>query len=842
MPDHDDRIRIIGDHDEKTVAQLERCVGAEEDARGVLCADGHLGYSQPIGGVVAYREHVSPAGAGYDIGCIAAGTPVTSEDGWHAPVEAARASDPLTCWDGAGLRAIDPCLGAVGRGRQPVVRVRIAGGREVVATSDHELRTKLGWRRADELPPGEPLACSPFIGLAYEPAPGAPSPALLRVAAYVAGDGHLHTSGKVVSIYTSVPEDAVAMRDDVLKLGFDATIDIRERGGNVKTQYVVRASSVRLHRLLRELGIPMGRKALAWRARALTWLLELPAWMRAHFLSSFASAEATTPSLVHGRIPNVAIKQAGAEPHAIEMVARLAQSLGFRTGTSLSGPAYGGVRTWLLQILGGEAEQLRFMREVGFCRAIEKRRAAAAVLSVAAQRAEIVRRRAEAVAAGRELVAAGGTTVREAIDAASARYGVSRALVQHGLYGRGAPRPPKGFRAEADSSNEIAWLPVLAVEPAGEAEVFDVATRDGAQSFLANGVVVHNCGNKAVRTPLRADDLRPDLPRVMDEVVGRISFGVGRSAGVRADHPILDEIRATDFRPQRELYDVAADQLGTVGAGNHYVNVMEDEEGFVWVGVHFGSRGFGHKTATHFLELARQPSGMEEPPVLLHDATDLGQSYIEAMDLAARYAFAGRDVVVDTVLEILGTHAVDEIHNNHNQIWRETHDGEDWWVVRKGATPAFPGQRGFVGASMAEPAVILEGTEHARGALYSTVHGAGRAMSRNAAAGKPRKRWRNDVDREVYGSRDEALAAPGARKARSIRVREGGAIDFEDVKAELVRKGIELRGGAADEAPGAYKRLSEVLSYHADSVRILHTLTPIGVAMAGADTFDPYKD
>src|SRR5687767_1659740 len=226
------------------------------------------------------------------------------------------------------------------------------------------------------------------------------------------------------------------------------------------------------------------------------------------------------------------------------------------------------------------------------------------------------------------------------------------------------------------------------------------------------------CGNKAVRTPLRAEELRPDLPRVMDAVVHRISFGVGRSAGVKADHPILDDIRATDFPLQRKLYDLAADQLGTVGAGNHFVCLFEDEAGFVWVGVHFGSRGFGHKTASFFFD---DKGGMEAPPTLLHDKTDLGQQYIAAMDLAARYAFAGRDVVVDTVLDILGTHATDEIHNNHNQIWREEHDGEQWWVVRKGATPAFPGQRGFVGASMGEPSVILEGTEEARGALYSTV-------------------------------------------------------------------------------------------------------------------------
>jgi tRNA-splicing ligase RtcB len=117
-------------------------------------------------------------------------------------------------------------------------------------------------------------------------------------------------------------------------------------------------------------------------------------------------------------------------------------------------------------------------------------------------------------------------------------------------------------------------------------------------------------------------------------------------------------------------------------------------------------------------------------------------------------------------------------------------------------------------------------------------------MSRNAAAGRPRKRWVNNRrdDDTLYASRDEALAAPGATKARSIRVREGGAIDFDAVRADLRRKGIELRGGAADEAPGAYKRLDEVLRYHEGTVRILHTLQPLGVAMAGADTYDPYKD
>jgi len=320
------------------------------------------------------------------------------------------------------------------------------------------------------------------------------------------------------------------------------------------------------------------------------------------------------------------------------------------------------------------------------------------------------------------------------------------------------------------------------------------------------------CGNKAVRTDLTHDDIAGDLPRIMDAIVERISFGVGRHNDEPVDHPVLDAIRTAGAAPQRQLLDLAAKQLGTVGAGNHYVDLFADEDGLVWIGVHFGSRGFGHKTATAYLELAGERSGgMDAPPALLRIDSEAGQEYIAAMSLACDYAYAGRDAVVDRVLEILGASPTHTVHNNHNFASKETHDGEDWWVVRKGCTPAFPGQQGFVGSTMGETSVILEGadTPQARAAFFSTVHGAGRRMSRTQAKGK---------------------------KGRP------GLIDFAQVQADLRERGIELRGGAADEAPDAYKRLDEVLADHGDTIRVLHRLEPIGVAMAGADTFDPYKD
>ena len=366
------------------------------------------------------------------------------------------------------------------------------------------------------------------------------------------------------------------------------------------------------------------------------------------------------------------------------------------------------------------------------------------------------------------------------------------------------------------------------------------------------------CGNKAVLTDIRFSDLEPVLGRMMNQIESRISFGVGRVNDEPVDHPVLDYIRAAPFAPQRSLLDLAEKQLGTVGAGNHYVDLFEDEDGWVWIGVHFGSRGFGHKTASGFLALAQGKAfdehaaegEMMSPPVVFPTDSELGQAYIEAMNTAGMYAYAGRDVVVEKVLEILGGKVRESVHNHHNFAWRETHEGEDFWVVRKGCTPAFPGQAGFVGATMGEESVILKGTAAAESALFSTVHGAGRVMSRTTAAGKSRKRWTcSNRECDWFQGPGEHKPADGKCPAcgyekltKRWQQLSQGAIDFSAVQAELKAKGIELRGGAADEAPGAYKRLDEVLAAHGDSIRVLHRLRPVGVAMARRDVFDPYKD
>jgi len=268
---------------------------------------------------------------------------------------------------------------------------------------------------------------------------------------------------------------------------------------------------------------------------------------------------------------------------------------------------------------------------------------------------------------------------------------------------------------------------------------------------------------------------------------------------------LFDDVDAWRESDMGEYRAKAIAQLGTVGSGNHYVDLMTDEQGFVWIGVHFGSRGLGHTSSTRYLKAAGGRDGIHVPPTVVDEDSELGRRYIAAMQLSGRYAYAGREWVIERVRKIIGGNVTDAVFNHHNYAWRETHNGRDLWVVRKGATPAFPGQRGFVGGSMGDDAVILEGvdSEKSRSLLYSTIHGAGRVVGRKEA------------------------------KRRYTRA---------EMDEWLRRRGVMLIGGDLDESPMAYRRLPDVLAHHADTVKVLHRLRPFAVAMAGVGEFDPWRD
>ncbi len=384
------------------------------------------------------------------------------------------------------------------------------------------------------------------------------------------------------------------------------------------------------------------------------------------------------------------------------------------------------------------------------------------------------------------------------------------------------------------------------------------------------------CGNMAVRLDMQKKDLNLDL--LLDRIEKYISFGIGQTnPDAPRDHPIFDSDDWDAYEPaslRAELKKLGRDQLGTVGAGNHYVDIFADDQDRVWVGVHFGSRGLGHKTATGFINLSQdRPWNIRavEKEVLLDIENDLGERYYRAMRLCGAYAWAGREWVCEYVAKLAGAEIVERVHNHHNYAWKEQHldagllkeglpdngpgvagmqkKGEnankksrtdaikgsgnelgakgsrktilrDYIVIRKGATPAFPGQLSFVGGSMGDPSVILEGVDspESKRALYSTIHGAGRVMSRTKAAGKYRGR---------------------GKKRKQIRA---GEVTPKMMQEWLKKKNVKLRGGGLDESPHVYRRLNDVLNSHQNTIKIRHWLQPLGVVMAGPDIFDPFID
>ena len=144
------------------------------------------------------------------------------------------------------------------------------------------------------------------------------------------------------------------------------------------------------------------------------------------------------------------------------------------------------------------------------------------------------------------------------------------------------------------------------------------------------------CGNKAVLLDMPGAELRAKIGEIMDDVWRTISFGVGRKNAERVDHALFADGSHAGWETEaaKSLKRKAEEQLGTVGSGNHYVDLFTDEEDRVWIGVHFGSRGLGHGIASWFLKAAGAKDGMEVQPCVLDASSDLGEQYIKAMELA----------------------------------------------------------------------------------------------------------------------------------------------------------------------------------------------------------------
>jgi tRNA-splicing ligase RtcB (3'-phosphate/5'-hydroxy nucleic acid ligase) len=295
-------------------------------------------------------------------------------------------------------------------------------------------------------------------------------------------------------------------------------------------------------------------------------------------------------------------------------------------------------------------------------------------------------------------------------------------------------------------SNGVAVMPD--VHAGIGSTVGTVIATDKAIIPAAVGVDI-GCGMQAIRLSLRANQLPDNLGAVRDAIERAVPLGKGggHKGDATAAHNHLFSKFSLDGMPQlaRDNRGKAADQLGTLGSGNHFIELCVDEADQVWVMLHSGSRGIGNMIGSHFIEKAKR--NMEKFFITLPDDdlayfpqdTDDFNEYVQAVEWAQAYALENRCVMMTAVLGAIAQACPTEFSTtdeavscHHNYVSRENHFGRNLWVTRKGAVSARKDQLGIIPGSMGQKSYIVRGKGNLE-SYCSCSHGAGRQMSRAEA-------------------------------------------------------------------------------------------------------------
>ena len=331
----------------------------------------------------------------------------------------------------------------------------------------------------------------------------------------------------------------------------------------------------------------------------------------------------------------------------------------------------------------------------------------------------------------------------------------------------------------------------------------------GAIVPAAVGVDI-GCGMVAQRTSLAASQLPDDLRALRSDIEAAVPHGGGKGGRVgawedapkpvaRAWRALADGYARITDRHGPVAHKRPVEQLGTLGGGNHFIEVCLDEDDRVWVMLHSGSRGAGNRIGTHFIHLARRE--LERHQVRLPDrnlaylreGSELFDDYVEAVGWAQDYARVNRELMLGAVLGALRAHTPPfrleqaAIDCHHNYVAIEHHFGADVYLTRKGALRARAGELGIIPGSMGARSFIVRGRGEAQ-SFESCSHGAGRTMSR----GEARRR-------------------------------------FSLADHERATQGVECRRdeGVLDETPGAYKPIDAVMAAQRDLVEVVHELRQV---------------
>ncbi|MFH7880728.1 MAG: RtcB family protein, partial [Candidatus Aenigmatarchaeota archaeon] len=692
-------------------------------------------------------------------------------------------------------------------------------------------------------------------------------------------------SNKGYAWFYGKKEDLELIRKDIQELGFKPSkVYSRKRKHRIRNkhsfvnfetvEYGFKVSSNSFVTLLYALGAPLGEKTTK-EFSVPDWLLKSPLWYKRLFLACFFDAEMSKPKVMKNHnytfyMPYVSINKSTKlienGRKFITQIALLLREFGIRCkireAEEYNNKKSGKTKRIKLLIYSDTENLLRLYELIGFEYSLEKKRLAAAAILYLRLKNIIVNLRANVERQAIVLYNNGFTLSQ--INEVLVNEFVNERFIERSVYEGRKTKPRISFNfprfeefvekiTKGLGNSGMVWDIVLSKEEIDFDDfVYDFTVAHNDHNFIANNFVVSNCGVRLLRTNLTLDEVKPKLKDLLEEIFRNVPSGVGEEGKIKLSISQLDEVLRNGAKwavengygfekdleyleengcmktanPEKvsiEAKKRGAPQLGTLGAGNHFLEIQAvnriflpeiakifgiEKENQICVMIHTGSRGLGHQVCTDYLriiehkfrdeirklpdrELAYTPAGTKEQ-----------EDYFAAMSAAANYAWANRQMITHWVresfvkvmkmkLEEIGLEIIYDVAHNICKIEEHEIDGvkKKVFVHRKGATRCFPkgrmelpakyrniGQPVLVAASMATPSYVLIGTEKAAETFYSTAHGSGRVESRAKAL------------REVRG---------------------------EEVLRELSQKGILAKAASmkvlSEERPQAYKLSTEVV-------------------------------
>ncbi len=907
---------------EKLVKNIER--GALEQLANVAMLPGiykysiampdiHEGYGFPIGGVAAFDAYngiISPGGVGFDINCLSPDSEILTEHGFRIKLsDLPKRPHGLRVYDAEEGHNdySDLLFVAVREADEFAVRLVTETGRLLEGSEDHPVMTPEGYKQMGELKEGDSIVVYPFEGVEYEEKEGVlldetafedsqvrkylkergliplrwEDPKLgtiARLLGFAMGDGHLgEMSGRVHLSFYGLKDTLEEVRKDLERLGIKASLHVR-KDGNSELRVASRSFALFMERL----GMPRGKKAEV-PFTVPKWIREAPLWIKRNFLAGLFGADGSAP--IFKKYTPLPIhltqhKRSELEDNLLSYlrgIADLLREFGISSLTYSVKTLEGGVSYRL--VIEGEGNIRKFLGKIGYEYDPRKKERGLWAYAYLIRKERVKEIRREAAEKARE-VHERSRSLKEAYE--SVKDVVNKRFVERSLYSQTKDvRPPKGFPTFEEFVRTHGLKGGMVIERVERVErvrpsyneFYDVGVEHKAHNFVANGVIVHNCGVRLIRTDLMEKDVRPKIKQLVNTLFSNVPSGLGSRGRLRLTPAQMDEVIVggarwavergygwdSDLKHAEEggmmegadpnvisqrAKQRGAPQLGTLGSGNHFLEVQKVDkiydhetakklgifsEGQVTVMIHTGSRGFGHQVADDYLHymLSRISSlGFRLPDkqlICAYTNSEVAQRYFKAMKGAANYAWANRQVITHWVREsfeqVFGRSAEDmgmklvyDVAHNIAKLEEHVVDGKrvKVFVHRKGATRSFPpehpaipedyreiGQPVLIPGSQGTASYVMVGTERAMEESFgTTAHGAGRVMSR----------------------------------ARAKRIYRG-----RQIVEMLAQRGIIVKPAsyavAAEEAPGAYKDVDEVVNatHKAGIARLVARLVPMGV-------------